>query len=65
MFHLVSWTRLTAAAVVVVVVQPLSAVVSALGTLCLLALVLIGLNVVEYTRVKQIGWRALLAARER
>jgi low temperature requirement protein LtrA len=65
MFHLVSWTRLTAAAVVVAVVLPLSGVVSALGTLCLLALVLIGLNVVEYARVEKIGWRALLASRER
>lgn len=65
MFRLVSWTRLTAAAVVLVVVLPLTAYVTALGSLCLLAAVLIGLNVVEYARVERIGWRAMLAARDR
>jgi len=62
MFHLVSWTRLTAAAVVLALL-PLVPHVSALATLVLLGLVLIGLNVVEYTRVKQLGWRALVARR--
>ena len=65
MFRLVSWTRLTAAAVVLVVVLPLTAYVTALGSLCLLAVVLIGLNVVEYARVQQIGWRAMFRARDR
>ena len=63
MFHLVSWTRLTAAAVVLALL-PLVPHVSALATLVLLGLVLIGLNVVEYARVKQVGWRGLLARPE-
>jgi low temperature requirement protein LtrA len=65
MFRLVSWTRLTAAAVVLVVVLPLTSYVSAISCLCLLGVVLIGLNAVEYARVEQIGWRAMLAARDR
>lgn len=62
MFRLVSWTRLSAAAVVLLVL-PVAPYVSALTTLVLLAVVVAGLNVVEYARVEQIGWRALLAAR--
>jgi low temperature requirement protein LtrA len=62
MFRLVSWTRLTAAAAVLVLL-PVARHVPALATLGLLALVLIILNTVELIRVEQIGWRALLARR--
>ena len=63
MFHLVSTTRLTAAAVVVVLLVP-AAHLPATAALVLLALVLAALNTVEYLRVDAIGWRARLARRK-
>ena len=62
MFHLVSTTRLTAAAAVVVL-APLAQALDAVVALVLLALVLALLNVVEYVRVSTIGWRARLERR--
>jgi low temperature requirement protein LtrA len=62
MFRLVSWTRLTAAAVVLVLL-PIAPYVPALVTLFGLAVVLIVLNTVELMRVGQIGWSALLRRR--
>ena len=63
MFRLLSTTRLTAAAAVLLLL-PLTPVLPALATLCLLALVLAVLNVVELARVEHIGWRARLTRRE-
>jgi low temperature requirement protein LtrA len=60
MFRLVSWTRLTAAAAVLVL-MPISPQVPAVAALLGLALVLAVLNVVELLRVERIGWRALLS----
>jgi low temperature requirement protein LtrA len=62
MFRLVSWTRLTAAAAVLVL-MPISPQVPAVAALLGLALVLAVLNVVELLRVERIGWRALLSRR--
>jgi low temperature requirement protein LtrA len=62
MFRLVSWTRLTAAAGVLLLV-PLAQAVPAVVSLVLLAVTLAVLNVVEYARVQQVGWRALLERR--
>ncbi len=62
MFKLVSWTRLGAAAVTLVLL-PLTPHVSALSTLVILAVVLIVLNTVEMLRVQRGGWRELLAVR--
>jgi low temperature requirement protein LtrA len=59
MFRLVSWTRLTAAAIVLVLL-PVAAHVPAWVTLLALVVVLVGLNTVEYARVEHIGWRAML-----
>jgi low temperature requirement protein LtrA len=56
MFRLVSWTRLSAAAVVLVLL-PLAPHVPALATLIGLAVVLAVLNAVELIRVEKIGWR--------
>lgn len=56
MFRLVSWTRLSAAAVVLVL-TPAAPHVPALASLIGLAVVLGVLNVVELMRVEQIGWR--------
>ena len=67
MFRLVSWIRLTAAAGVLVFL-PVAIVLPALAVLAALAALAAGvaaLNVVEYARVEKIGWRALLARRER
>lgn len=62
MFRLVSVTRLTAAvAVAVLIVAALH--LPAVGSLAVLAVVLIALNTVEHLRVAQIGWRALLTRR--
>ncbi len=62
MFRLVSWTRLTAAAVVLALL-PVAAQVPAWVTLIALGVVLVVLNTVEYARVEHLGWRALLARR--
>jgi low temperature requirement protein LtrA len=62
MFRLVSWTRLSAAAAVLVL-MPISPQVPAVAALLGLALVLAVLNVVELLRVERIGWRALLSRR--
>jgi low temperature requirement protein LtrA len=62
MFRLVSSTRLTAAAVVLVLL-PVAPHVAALATLIGLAAVVVVLNLVELMRVEQLGWRTLLAAR--
>ncbi len=62
MFRLVSWTRLAAAATVLVLL-PVARHVSALVSLGCLALVLIVLNAIELMRVERIGWRALLNRR--
>jgi low temperature requirement protein LtrA len=62
MFHLVSWTRLTTAGAVLVLI-PLAQRMDALAALVVLALVLAALNIVEYARVSSIGWRALLERR--
>jgi low temperature requirement protein LtrA len=64
MFRLVSTTRLTAAAAVLVLL-PLAPHAPALVTLILLAAVLVVLNAVELIRVEQIGWRARLRRRVR
>jgi low temperature requirement protein LtrA len=62
MFRLVSWTRLSAAAAVLVL-MPISPQVPAVAALLGLAVVLAVLNVVELLRVERIGWRALLSRR--
>jgi low temperature requirement protein LtrA len=62
MFRLVSVTRLTAAAAVAVLIVA-GIHLPALGSLVVLAVVLIVLNTVEHVRVAQIGWRALLTRR--
>jgi low temperature requirement protein LtrA len=62
MFRLVSWTRLTAAAVVLALL-PVAPYVPALASLFGLAVVLAVLNTVELLRVERIGWRALLSRR--
>jgi low temperature requirement protein LtrA len=62
MFRLVSWTRLSAAAAVLVLL-PVAPHVPALATLTGLALILVVLNTVELMRVEQIGWAAKLSAR--
>lgn len=64
MFRLVSWTRLTGAAITLSLL-PVAAHVPALTTLTGLAIVLAALNTVEWIRVEQIGFRALLARRGR
>jgi low temperature requirement protein LtrA len=64
MFRLVSSTRLTAAAVVLVL-TPAATLVPALAALAVLAVVVAGLNVVEYARVEQIGWANRLVERDR
>ncbi|MDQ6850100.1 MAG: low temperature requirement protein A [Actinomycetota bacterium] len=64
MFRLVSWTRLGAAAVVVLL-MPLAPHVPALAALIGLAVVLAVLNTLELLRVQRDGWRALLRRRER
>jgi low temperature requirement protein LtrA len=63
MFRLVSWTRLSAAAALLLML-PIAPHVPALATLTGLAFVLIILNTVELMRVGQIGWAALLRRRE-
>ena len=62
MFRLVSWTRLIAAAVVLVL-MPAAPHVPALAALIGLAAVLAVLNTIELMRVERIGWRALLSRR--
>jgi low temperature requirement protein LtrA len=62
MFRLVSKTRLTAAAAVVVMF-PAAAHLPALLALAGLAVVVAVLNVVEWTRVSDTGWRAQLSRR--
>jgi low temperature requirement protein LtrA len=62
MFRLVSWTRLTAA-VVVALLLPIAPHIPALAVLTVLAVVLIVLNTVELMRVEQIGWAARLNRR--
>jgi low temperature requirement protein LtrA len=63
MFRLVSVTRLTAAAAVIVL-YPAMAQLPALAALATLAVAVAVLNVVEYMRVEQIGWRAKLTRRD-
>jgi low temperature requirement protein LtrA len=63
MFRLVSTTRLAATGVVVVAMFP-ARLLPATAALALLAVVLIGLNTIEWMRVNQIGWRARLSRRE-
>ncbi|MDQ2747940.1 MAG: low temperature requirement protein A [Pseudonocardiales bacterium] len=62
MFRLISTTRLTAAAVVVVAL-PLAAYLPALAALSGLAATVAVLNLVELMRVEKVGWRALLERR--
>ncbi len=62
MFRLVSWTRLSAAALVLLLLPAVHGLPS-LAALVLLAAVLVGLNVVEWRMVDRIGWRARRAAR--
>jgi hypothetical protein len=62
MFRLAWWTRLTAS-LVVLALLPLAVRLDAIVAVFLLALVLAGLNVVEYARVERIGWLARLARR--
>jgi low temperature requirement protein LtrA len=57
MFRLVSYTRLSAAAAVLVL-MPIAPHVPALASLTALAVVLAVLNTVELVRVERIGWRA-------
>ena len=61
MFRLVSWTRLSAAAVVVLLL-PVALLAPALASLVVLGSILVVLNVVEMVRVGQIGWRTLRGA---
>lgn len=56
MFRLVSWTRLTAAAAVLLL-SPFAPHVPALAALIALVVVFGTLNLVEYARVEHIGWR--------
>lgn len=63
MFRLVSWTRLSAACVVLLVL-PVARYVPALATLFALGVILAALNTIELMRVEQLGWRALLGRRE-
>ena len=62
MFRLVSWTRLSGAATVLVVML-FAPHVPALAALFALAVVLAVLNTVELVMVEQIGWRARLSRR--
>jgi low temperature requirement protein LtrA len=62
MFRLVSTTRLSASAVVLVL-MPAVAHGPSLAALAGLALVVGGLNVIEWARVERIGWRAALSRR--
>ena len=62
MFRLVSRTRLTAAATIVVLL-PVAHVLTGLGALILLAVVLVLLNGYELASNDRIGWRARLQAR--
>jgi low temperature requirement protein LtrA len=62
MFRLVSVTRLSAAAFVLVL-YPGAAQLPALAALGVLAVVVGGLNLIELMRVEHIGWRAQLARR--
>jgi low temperature requirement protein LtrA len=62
MFHLVSRTRLTAAAAVLVLIVP-ALHVPAMAALAFLAAVLVVLNTVEYAQVERTGWRAVLGRR--
>jgi low temperature requirement protein LtrA len=62
MFHLVSWTRLSAAAAVLVLLPVVHGLPS-LAALAVLAAVLVVLNVVELRIVDRVGWRARLTAR--
>jgi low temperature requirement protein LtrA len=64
MFRLVSWTRLTTAAVVLVLL-PLAPLVPALVALAAIAVVLAVLNAIELAIVERIGWRAKLSRRDR
>jgi low temperature requirement protein LtrA len=62
MFRLVSWTRLTAAAVVIAALLA-APFLPALAALAGLAVVVAGLNLIEWLRVAQIGWQAKLRRR--
>ncbi len=62
MFRLMSWTRLIAAGAVLLLL-PAAALLPSIASIALLAVVLAVLNTIEYARVEQIGWRALLASR--
>ncbi len=62
MFHLMSWTRLIAATVVLAV-MPIAPLVPALASLIGLAVLVAALNVIEMARVSTIGWRARLDRR--
>jgi low temperature requirement protein LtrA len=62
MFRLVSATRLGASAVVLAL-MPAAAQVPSVAALAGLALVVGGLNLIEWARVARIGWRAALARR--
>ena len=62
MFRLVSTTRLTAAAVVLVAMVP-AGHVPAVAALGILGAVLIGLNTIELMHNSRLGWRSLLARR--
>jgi hypothetical protein len=64
MFRLLSATRLTAAAVVLVL-TPAATLVPALAALAVLAVVVAGLNVAESAKVEHIGWATRLAERDR
>lgn len=57
MFRLVSWTRLSAAAAVLVLV-PVAQALPALAAITLVALLLLALNSVEWAMNQRIGWRA-------
>jgi low temperature requirement protein LtrA len=63
MFRLVSWTRLSAAAAVLVLLPAVHGL-PALAALVLLAVVLVALNALEWWMVDRIGWRARQAARD-
>ena len=62
MFRLVSTTRLSASAVVLLL-MPAVAHGPSLAALAGLAVVVGALNVVEWVRVERIGWRAALSRR--
>ena len=62
MFRLISFTRLGAAALTLIVL-PLAPYVPAVASLAMVAVILVALNGVEFMLNQRIGWRTLLQRR--